>query len=126
MPGIGKTTVAKAVLAQLQGGSCETRLITVGQTPDKQELLSKVWKEIKPNDCPPLELTKGRFNADQACKTLCKIIGAGTESKRTLLLLDDVWNKEQIQDLDFVTLNGHSVKRPPISAWRDGGCRAMR
>jgi hypothetical protein len=105
MPGIGKTTVANALLDKLQH-SFKTRIITVGQQPDEQALLSRVWKEVKPNDSLPLELTKGRFDADQACKMLCEIIRAETETRPTLLLLDDVWTAREVRDLDFVTLYG--------------------
>jgi NB-ARC domain len=105
MPGIGKKTVAKALLKELQH-SFETRIITVGREPDEQELLSRVWNEMKPDENLPLELTKGRFDADQACKTLCEIIRAKTKTRPTLLLLDDVWTARQVQDLDFVTLYG--------------------
>jgi ATPase subunit of ABC transporter with duplicated ATPase domains len=123
MPGIGKTTVAKALLDELQH-SFETRIITVGQKPDEQELLSRVWKDLKPNDCLPPELTKDFFDAYQACKKLREIIGAGTESRRTLLLLDDVWTAKQVRDLDFVTLYGGANRL--VVTTRDESTLSMR
>jgi hypothetical protein len=82
----------------------------VGQKPDVQELLSSVWKDMKPDNLPPELRTGPEFDADQACKKLCDMISAETKSRPMLLLLDDVWTTEQVRDLDFVTLYGGANK----------------
>ena len=99
MPGIGKTTVANAVLASRRVQHFTQVTITVGQASAdaKMQKLTDVWSAQNFCDRKPKAFRSGSFG--DACQELAKQFRS--RAKPLLLLLDDVWHKQDFIDLDI-------------------------
>eukprot|EP00884_Botryococcus_braunii_P021193 jgi/Botrbrau1/7758/Bobra.0159s0187.1 len=96
MPGSGKTTVARRVYEELKADYDKHLFMTVSQTPDLWQLLTRAGRELfgmREFDFDvPAELR------DHLTKKLREEGG-----KKVLLVLDDVWDKKHLEVLNFAT-----------------------
>jgi hypothetical protein len=96
MAGIGKTTIAQAVYDRVKNSFSKAIFLTVGQQPDCKNLLEKAWVDVAPNRRVPFS------NAAEGVQLLAERLREQT----VLLVLDDVWNSQHIEDLNFATKLG--------------------
>lgn len=82
MGSIGKTTLAREVFERVRGGYEHAFFIPVGATPERLQLLRRVWHEIFPQSAAPFE-----NDEVQALTALTHQLA----QKSVLLVLDDVW-----------------------------------
>jgi NB-ARC domain len=106
MPGVGKTTIAKAVLEAVKGSFTRIITVVVGQTPNIRGLLIKVWEQEIKATLPQELLSREHFKAPDACSILAEKVGDDT-----LLLLDDVWTAAHLEALSFATFKPKTRNR---------------
>jgi GTPase SAR1 family protein len=96
MPGSGKTTIARRVYEELKDGYDKHHFMTVSQTPDLFQLLKSAGKELFGMREFDFEGPAGL--RDDLMKKLRKEGG-----KKVLLVLDDVWDRNHLDVLNFAT-----------------------
>ena len=108
MPGIGKTTIAKAVLAAQSMQSFWRVHITVGQPSEqaKRQQLVNLWKSQGLGRLPE-SLQHGRIDFGMARRELAQALERKLKpNEKLLLLLDDVWHQQDREDLDIAAAMG--------------------
>ncbi|XP_057873854.1 probable disease resistance protein At4g33300 [Cryptomeria japonica] len=96
MGGGGKTTLASALLndPQIKGHFCDNVFfITVSQSPNLKEILETMWEKIAGRKSPEFQ------NIKDAQMKLQQLISS--QSKPTLVILDDVWSRTNLENLLF-------------------------
>lgn len=100
-PGIGKTTIARAVAedATIKQAFCVVHIWGVGRTPNKANIYREVCENFYKRELSTsAHWLTDEFNVKEARKKL-----ENATTKKTLLILDDVWDIRTLEELDFCT-----------------------
>lgn len=101
LPGIGKTTVANAVVTSAavdKGFQHIIRVDGVGQHPDIESIFTQVWEKhfnTGGQSCPNW---LNHFDPEKAREEMSRLLRPGT-----LILLDDVWTGDVFKQMTFCT-----------------------
>jgi hypothetical protein len=93
MPGLGKTTIARRLFQELQPAFGAALFMTVSKTPYQYGLLKQAGKEL-------LGMTEFPFMTAEALRD---DLMEELRGKKVLLVLDDVWTADHLEDLNFAT-----------------------
>ena len=127
MPGIGKTTIANAVLKAKSTQTFRQVHMTVGLPSEeaKRQQLVNVWKGQELGRLPE-SLQQGSTDFAAARRALAQALNQSYKPQETLiLLLDDIWHRQDLRDLDFAAAMGdHSrvlvtTRNRAVLSWLD-------